>query len=133
MTPLPEWNVKLFGCIDRDASGLTSMMRTQISSALPAPFVSKKADTSAPVELAFTIHLSDNNFRSWLQWVTYDLNEGSLPFTMFLNWGTVQPRVRCLLMDSWQAQRLNSMNWTVNGRLQIDRANLPPFSGGVIA
>ena len=132
MNPLPEWNTKVFGCIDRNAAGLTSLMRTQLSAALPAPFVSKKADQSAPVELAFSILLNDDNFKSWIQWVTYDLNDGSLPFTMFLNWGTVQPRVRCLLMEAWTAQRLNSWNWTVSGRLQIDRSNLPAFSGGVI-
>jgi hypothetical protein len=129
---LPEWNTKAFGCLLRDAVELRSLMRTQISASLPAPLVSRAADASAPVSLRFQIDMSHAEFRSWEQWFTYDLFDGSLPFVMFLPWGTQQPRVRCRLADAWSARRELGDRWSVSGVIEIERESLPRFSGGAL-
>lgn len=130
---LPQWNTRLFGCLTRDATGIRSRTRTATSSSLPSPVVSRKADTSAPVEIAFAIDVDDAGRRAWEQWTTYDLFDSSLPFTMFLPWGTVQPRVRARLLGTWQMTRQASGRWTISGQLEIDRFTLPRFSGGALA
>lgn len=129
---LPQWNTVAFGCLIREEASVVSLMRTQLSSSLPAPFVSRRADMSAPVELSFGIHVDDAGFRAWEQWTTYDLIDSSLPFTMVLPWGTEQPQVRCRLVEPWHARRLDSLNWNVTGRMQIERESLPRFSGGAL-
>lgn len=126
---LPQWNTKAFGCLIRDATELRSLLRTQLSASLPAPFVSRAADQSAPLSISFGLEMSDAEFKSWQQWVDYDLVDGSLPFTMFLPWGPVQPQVRCRLFD-WNARRLNQERWGVSGAMEIERASLPRWSGG---
>lgn len=128
---LPQWNVAAFGCLIRDEVQLRSLLRTQLSASLPAPFLSRKADMSAPVELDFSAEMTDGEFRAWEQWFTYDLYDGTLPFTMFLPWGPVQPQVRCRLVSAWQAQRLEGARWKVNGVMEIERESLPRWSGGV--
>jgi hypothetical protein len=127
---LPAWNTRAFGCLIRDQTQVRSLMRTQMSASLPAPFVSRSADQAAPLDLAFAIEMSNAEFRAWEQWFTYDLQDGSLPFTMFLPWGTQQPQVRCRLSDTWTAQRIDVSRWQVSGRIELEREFLPRFSGG---
>lgn len=129
---LPKWNYVAFGCLLRDEAQMRSLMRTQLSASLPAPFMSRRADESKPVELDFAIALDDNGMRAWEQWFTYDLWDGTLPFTMFLPWGDAQPQVRCRLVDLWTAQRVNSVQWRLGGRMQIERESLPRWSGGAL-
>ena len=129
---LPAWNDQAFGCLLRDATTLRSLMRTQLSASLPAPFVSRAADQSAPVEINFAIEMGAAQFRSWEQWFTYDLHDGSLPFTMFIPWGTQQPQVRCRLTSDWQARGMTAGRWNVSGLMEIERASLPRFSGGAL-
>lgn len=126
---LPQWNTA-FGCLIRDATTLRSLLRTQLSASLPAPFVSRSADQSAPVELMFMLEMNEAEFRSWQQWFTYDLNEGSLPFAMWMPWGTQQVQVTCRLTADWVARHLDQMRWQVSGVMEIERASLPRFSGG---
>ena len=128
---LPEWNVRVFGCLIRDEVQLQSLLRTQLSASMPAPFVSRAADQAAPLEVTFGIEVSEAGFRAWQQWFTYDLYDGSLAFTMFLPWGTKQPEVHCRLSSDWTAQRLDANRWHVAGAMQIERESLPRFSGGV--
>lgn len=125
---LPEWNTREFGCLDRDNTVVASLMRTQLTASLPAPFVSRRADLSAPLDVSFTIVVDDNGMRAWEQWFTYDLNDGSLPFTMFWPWGDEQPRARCRLIEQWQAARQNAVRWQISGRMEIERESLPPWS-----
>lgn len=127
---LPTWNEGQFGCVLRDEAQFQSLLRTQLSASLPAPFLSRKADTAAPVQLTFTIQLSSKQLRAWEQWYAYDLADGSLPFTMFLAWGTTQPHLRCRLIGNWQGQRLSSLQWRISGGIEIERESLPRFSGG---
>lgn len=133
MSVPPEWNTAQFGCIVRDAASVVSRMRTALTSALPSPMVSRKGDTSAPLEMTFAIDVSETGWRAWQQWVTYDLADGVLPFYLFLPWGVAQPRVRARLMGPYQAQRLDAGRWSVAGALQIERESLPRFSGGALA
>lgn len=129
---LPQWNVRAFGCLIRDAAQLRSLLRTQMSASLPAPFLSRSADQAAPIELRFTLDMSVAQFASWQQWYTYDLNDGSLPFVMYLPWGTQQPRVRCRLVEAWDARRVLGDRWTVAGLMEVERESLPRFSGGAL-
>jgi len=131
MAALPAWNTRVFGCLTRDSVGIESLMRTTVSGSLPAPFSSRKADTSAPVQLSFAIDVDNAGFMAWQQWVTYDLADGALSFTIYLPWGTVQPRVRARLLGDWQAVRVDSFRWQVGGMIEIERWTLPRFSGGV--
>ena len=129
--PLPAWNEQAFGCLIRESVQIASLMRTAVSATFPAPFVSRTADTSAPVELDFALEMDDGEFRAWQQWYEFDLNDGSLPFTMSLPWGTELPQVRCRLMANWEGQSIDSRRWSVRGRMQIEREGLPEFSGGL--
>lgn len=129
---LPEWNSAAFGCLIRDSNEIRSLMRTQISASLPAPLLSRSADSSAPLAMRFTLEMNEGQFRAWLQWFTYDLFEGSLPFLMSLPWGTQQPQVRCRLIDQWRAQRFNVTLWELTAGLEIERESLPRFSGGAL-
>ena len=126
---MPSWNTPLFGCLTRDNSSVSSLMRTVVSGSTPVPFVSRKGDTSAPLELTFGINVDDAGFRAWQQWVTYDLNDGALPFTIYLPWGTLQPRVRARLLGEWVAQRFAN-RWVITGVMELERWTLPRFSGG---
>jgi hypothetical protein len=130
---LPAWNTRLFGCLTRDNTGLRSRARTAISASLPSPVVSRKADTSAPLELTFGFDVDDAGRRAWEQWTTYDLFDCSLPFTMFLPWGVLQPRVRAKLLGDWSMVRDGGGRWTISGTMEIERATLPRFSGGAHA
>jgi len=56
---LPQWNTKVFGCLIRDEVELRSLLRTQLSASLPAPFVSRSSDASAPIEVRYAIDVSD--------------------------------------------------------------------------
>lgn len=127
---LPQWNTNAFGCLLREEAQIVSLMRTVCTDALPAPIVTRTGDVSAPVQMGFGLQLSDAQFRSWSQWTTYDLNDGSLPFTMHIPWGTEQPLVRCRLIQSWVAHRINSQTWNVRGTMEIERESLPLWSGG---
>jgi hypothetical protein len=133
MSTLPSWDARLFGCLTRDNTNVESVMRTQVSASLPIPWVSRKGDTSAPLQLQFAIDVDDPGFRAWQQWWTYDLADGSLSFTLYLPWGTRQPRVRARLMNAWRAQRLDSARWTIAGVMELERWTLPRFSGGAHA
>lgn len=133
MGALPAWNSAAFGCLIRDASQFVSRMRTAITVGLPVPFVSRKGDTSAPVELAFGIELDEVGFDAWVQWYTYDLADGSLPFTLPLPWGTEQITARACLVAGWSAAHIAAGRWAVSGTMQIERASLPRFSGGAHA
>ena len=130
MATLPKWNVAAFGCVPRDGAGVRSLMRTQLSASLPMPMVSRKADTQAPLELVFALDMNDNGFRAWQQWVVHDLADGVLPFTVFLPWGTQQPRVRARLVGGWSATSDGAGRWRVGGVMEIERETLPRFSGG---
>jgi len=127
---LPQWNTSAFGCLLREGTQFLSLMRTVCTDALPAPIVTRTGDVSAPVQLTFGIRLTDAQFRAWSQWVTYDLNDGSLPFTMYVPWGTEQILVRCRLIESWAAGRMNSHTWQVRGAMELERESLPLWSGG---
>jgi len=127
---LPAWNTAAFGCIVRESVDVRSLLRTQLSGSFPAPFLSRSADSSAPIELSFGLDMSDAQFRAWQQWYVYDLNDGSLPFSMFLPWGTEQPSVRCRLLGDWSANRVRGDRWQVGGAIEIERESLPRFSGG---
>jgi hypothetical protein len=133
MSSPAAWNEAQFGCILRDSASVASLMRTALSGSLPVPVVSRKADTSAPLEMSFGLEVSEAGWRAWQQWVTYDLADGSLPFYFFLPWGTVQPRVRARLIGSYQAVRIGGARWAISGVMQIERESLPRFSGGALA
>ena len=133
MSTLPEWNTQTFGCLIRDDVAIRSLMRTTLTASLPVPVVSRTADTQAPLELDFSIELDGAAFNAWVQWTTYDLNDGALPFTMYLPWGTRQPRVRARLAGAWNARHLDTDRWVVAGVMEIERESLPRFSGGVYA
>lgn len=133
MAALPSWLGSQFGCILRDSAAFQSLLRTQLSGSLPMPAVSRKADTSAPVQLNFELDTDEAGFRAWEQWTTYDLFDGSLPFVIPIPWGTVTAQVHARLLDAWQAQRIDSFRWSINGLMEIDRASLPRFSGGAYA
>lgn len=129
---LPAWNTRAFGCLLRDPSEFRSLLRTQLSASLPSPFLSRAADSSAPLELSFALEMTDGGFASWIQWTTYDLYDGSSAFTMYLPWGTQQPRVRARLLGAWNALRTANSTWEVSGAMEIERASLPRFSGGAL-
>lgn len=129
----PTWLAEQFGCILRDSAQVQSLMRTQLSASLPTPVVSRKADTSAPVQVGFELDMDDAEFRAWEQWTTYDLFDASLPFSIWLPWGTAQMQAHARLIDAWQATRIDSFRWTVSGLMEIDRASFPRFSGGAHA
>lgn len=128
---LPQWDVMNFGCIARDAATFVSLMRTALSGSLPAPFVSRTGDSSAPLELDFTIAVSEVGLGAWEQWFTYDLADGALPFTIVLPWGTASVEVRARLVSQWSAQATSSLQWLISARMQIERESLPLFSGGL--
>lgn len=127
---LPQWNTNAFGCLLPEGTEFLSLMRTVCTDALPAPIVTRTGDVSAPVQFSFAIQLSDGEFRAWVQWVTYDINDGALPFTMYVPWGPDQVMVRCRLIESWVASRMNSQTWTVRGAMELERESLPLWSGG---
>jgi hypothetical protein len=127
------WRADQFGCLTRDSVSVLSLLRTQMTESLPVPMVSRKGDTSAPLELQFAIEVTEAGYRAWEQWWTYDLHDGALPFLIFIPWGTEQPRVRARIMGAWSATRLDSFRWRVNATMQIDRDSLPRFSGGADA
>lgn len=133
MATLPEWNTRQFGCVMRDEAKIDSLMRTVVSASLPVPWFSRKGDTAAPLEMAFTIDVDDAGWRAWQQWVTFDLNDGSLPFTIYMPWGTKQPRVRARLLGEYEGARIDLARWKVSGVMQIERESLPRFSGGALA
>jgi hypothetical protein len=133
MAGLPSWNTPLFGCLTRDNTNVESVLRTTLSASLPEPFVSRKADTSAPVNVTFGIDVSEAGWRAWQQWYTYDLADGVLSFYLYLPWGTLQPRVRARLIGAWHASRVAGLRWQVTGLMEIERWTLPRFSGGANA
>ena len=128
-----QWNAAQFGCLTRDSVSILSRMRTAITSTLPVPMVSRRADTSAPLELAFTIDVDEAGFAAWQQWWTFDLFDGALPFLIFIPWGEEQPQVRARIMGPWSAERAGSLRWLVSATMCIDRDTLPRFSGGAYA
>jgi len=132
MAELPEWNAAVFGCLTRDSCSVESLMRTAVTASLPTPWVSRKADTSAPLLLAFGINVTDAALAAWMQWVTYDLADGVLSFTLELPWGTLLPTVRARLMGAWRADR-DGVRWQVSGQMELERWTLPRFSGGAYA
>jgi len=133
MGALPAWNSAAFGCLIRDASRFTSLMRTAITEGLPVPFVSRKGDTSAPVLLGFGIEVNEAGMDAWVQWYTYDLADGSLPFTLPLWWGTSEIIAHARLVGEWVATHVDHNVWSISATAQIDRASLPRFSGGANA
>lgn len=133
MGALPAWNAAAFGCLTRDNCAVRSRMRTALTGELPVPMVSRKADTSAPVEMDFALDVAGDGWAAWQQWTTYDLVDGSLPFTVFIPWGLAQPLVTARLLGGWSANRLDSFRWQISGTFEIERATLPRFSGGVSA
>lgn len=133
MAALPKWNVAQFGCLTRDNTSVDSLMRNVVSSELPVPAVSRKGDTSAPLVLQFALDVTEAGMRSWQQWVVNDLADGALSFTVFLSWGTQQPRVRARLLGEWKAQRFDSFRWSIAAQMEIERWTLPRFSGGANA
>jgi len=130
MSTLPNWDARLFGCLTRDNTNVESVLRTQVTANMPLPWVSRKADTSAPLQLAFAIDVDEPGWRAWQQWFTYDLADGSLSFTIYLPWGTKQPRVRARLMGGWVAVRQDDQRWLISGTMELERWTLPRFSGG---
>jgi hypothetical protein len=128
-----HWNAAQFGCLTRDSVQVSSRERTALTANLPVPMVSKKADTSAPVEMTFALDVDAAGFAAWQQWWAYDLNDGALPFLIFIPWGGDQPQVRARLVGEWQAQRIDSLRWQIGATMQIDRDTLPRFSGGAHA
>jgi len=133
MGALPAWNPAAFGCLTRDNTIVRSRMRTALTSDMPVPMVSRKADTSAPVEMDFALDVANDGWAAWQQWTTYDLVDASLPFTLFIPWGTVEVQARARLIGGWTAERLDSFRWQINGTFEIERASLPRFSGGASA
>lgn len=133
MGAIPAWNVAAFGCLTRDNCAVRSRMRTTLSGSQPVPQVSRTADTSASVEMDFGLDVPNTGWAAWQQWTTYDLVESSLPFTLAIPWGSVQPIVTARLLGAWRAARLDSLRWLISGTLEIDRATLPRFSGGISA
>jgi hypothetical protein len=130
---LPAWNVAQFGCLTRENTNIESTMRTQVTASLPLPWVSRKGDTSAPLQLSFGIDVTDAGWRAWQQWVTFDLADGVLSFTIYLPWGTANPRVRARLMGEWRAERQDAARWQISGTMELERWTLPRFSGGANA
>ena len=129
---LAQWK-SAFGCLIRDETAFRSLLRTALSGSLPAPFVSRTADVSAPLEVRFALEMGNAAFAAWEQWYVYDLHDGALPFQMFLPWGTAQPSIRARLLGDWSARRTpDALRWMVNGALEIERESLPKFSGGAI-
>lgn len=133
MGTLPAWNVAAFGCLTRDNCAVRSRMRTALSDSLPGPMVSRTADTSAPVEMDFGLDVPETGWTAWQQWTTFDLVDSSLPFTLAIPWGIGQAIVTARLLGGWRAARIDSLRWLISGTLEIDRATLPRFSGGVSA
>lgn len=133
MGSLPTWNAAAFGCLTRDNCSVRSRMRTALSDSLPVPVVSRKSDTSACVEMDFAIDVPNDGWAAWQQWTTYDLVDGSLPFTIPIPWGTAQPFVTARLLGGWTAARLDSLRWQISGAFEIERATLPRFAGGASA
>ena len=133
MADLPAWNQAQFGCLTRDNTSVESLMRTLVSRELPVPAVSRKADTSAPLLLQFVIDVSNAGMLSFQQWYVYDLCDGALSFTIFIPWGTVQPRVRARMLGEWTATRVDSRRWQIGGTMELERWTLPRFSGGANA
>jgi hypothetical protein len=127
------WRTDQFGCITRESAKALSMMRTALTETRPAPAVSRKADTSAPVELSFALDVTNAGAAAWQQWWTYDLNDGALPFLIFLPWGTDEVQARARIVGGWNAARIDSTRWKINGTMQIDRDTLPRYSGGAYA
>ena len=117
----------------RDSVEAMSLMRTILTTTLPQPMISRKADTSAPVELSFALDVDRAGFASWQQWWTFDLNDGALPFLMFIPWGEGQAQVRARIVGPSLATRIDSFRWSVGATMQIDRDSLPRFSGGAYA
>jgi hypothetical protein len=130
---MPTWNVAQFGCLPAESVRIASRRRTELSSGLPVPMVSRKGDTSACVELGFTLEVDDAGRAAWEQWVTYDLFDGSLPFTMAIPWGATQAQIRARLAGDWQARRLAGGRWQIAAAMEIERNSLPRFSGGAYA
>jgi len=127
------WRPEQFGCLTRDSVRVLSMLRTQLTETRPVPMVSRKGDTSAPLEMQFALDVTNAGARAWEAWWTYDLHDGSLPFLIFIPWGTEQPRVRARIVGQWTGVRLDSFRWRINATMQIDRDSLPRFSGGAHA
>lgn len=130
---VPVWNYAQFGCLTRDNTAISSRMRTALTEVMPNPPVSRKADTSASLELGFALDVSDAGRRAWEQWVTYDLVDGSLPFSIYLPWGTEQPSVHARLVGEWESTLVPGGRWTITGAMEIERGTLPRFSGGAHA
>jgi hypothetical protein len=128
-----EWNTAQFGCLIRDSVQVLSLMRTILTANMPQPMVSRKADTSAPVEFQFGLDLDRAGFAAWSQWWTFDLNDGQLPFTMFIPWGEGEALIRARIVGPWSATRIDSMRWSLAATMQVDRDSLPRFSGGAYA
>lgn len=133
MGALPAWNPAQFGCLIRDASQFRSLMRTAITAGMPVPFVSRKGDTSAPLLFAFGIEVDEAGMAAWTQWYTFDLADGSLPFTLPLPWGAAQIIAHARLLGEWTATHVAHNAWSIAGTMEIDRASLPRFSGGANA
>lgn len=133
MATVAAWNTRLFGCMMRDDARARSLLRTVLSGSLPVPFVSRKGDTAAPLELDFSINVDEAGRAAWEQWFTYDLFDGTLPFTFYLPWGTGQPRVRGRLLGAWTAVRQSGGRWSISGTVEVERESLPRFSGGALA
>lgn len=107
-------------------------MRTALTASLPMPMISRTGDTQAPLELSYGLDMDEAGFGAWQQWVTYDLADGALPFGLYLNWGTQQPRVRARLVGGWNATKGIDNRWQISGEMEIERESLPPFSGGAL-
>jgi hypothetical protein len=130
MPALRSWNAAAFGCLTRENAHVTSRGRTALTVSLPTPTVSRKADTSACIEMEFGIDVTNAGWAAWQQWTSFDLLDCSLPFTIYIPWGEVQPQVRARLLGGWSASRIDSMRWQIGGLMEIERSSLPPFSGG---
>lgn len=133
MAAVPPWLEAQFGCILRDSAAIQSLLRTQLSATLPSPLISRKADTSAAVQINFELDMDNVQITAWQQWTTYDLFDASLPFVIPIPWGTVIVGAHARLLEAWQATRVDSLRWSVTGVMEIERASLPPFSGGLSA
>lgn len=133
MSELPHWDPAQLGCLTRDNTSVESAMRTAVTASLPLPWVSRKADTSAPLLLSFGIDVTQAGWTAWQQWVAYDLADGVLSFTIYLPWGTANPRVRARLMGEWRAERQDGERWVITGTMELERWTLPRFSGGANA
>ena len=133
MSALPAWNSAAFGCLLRDAAHFRSLLRTALTADVPVPMVSRKADTSAPVEFSFGLDVDDAGLAAWVQWYEFDLADGSLPFVLPIPWGTVVAQTHARLVGGWTATRIDSFRWSIGATAQIERASLPRFSGGAYA